>query len=549
MLQSTLRTGDGVHAKSYQRIVEAMASEQGVDGLLRAAGIVPSDHEFERTRTWLMARSTPFTGDQNLSDSSAPFRENADAQRIQQALAGPAARYKAEQLEAAARKKQKTSPKGKAVCAGSSLTTAIAAAGRVLSLVGKQADEGSSSGTNPSDPLIVDGYPAASLLSGCTVGQLPFHKPGELPPVTHGSFGRPLRVGRRSRDAEIPWCDEWGLFECNEITSRRSVREVIEDDGLQYFEEEQLSDEMSLAYCRFVVEKGGWVLGNWSRIREKAVGPIRDRRAVIHGSRFPVITCARPYVVALVERRGKVFCCTLSAQQVAVVLGFDLRSPVMRGLEAVSLRQGCQILAQCTAPREAQWPLQQALDLLGEGVVRFAEFGAGGGGTAATLLQLIPDRMIYVAAWEKCANCIACHRAAWADRVGEVHPDGAKAHQLSYLTELLKDLDLLHISLRCGPWSTDRRDTVAACPEKRMDELERAVEEAAAMLKAAQLVMPRVITIEEVAGVLQADIIDAWRRVEGLILGVKPYRWTMRLVKGADWYTRERLWLIGERED
>ena len=230
----------------------------------------------------------------------------------------------------------------------------------------------------------------------------------------------------------------------------------------------------------------------------------------------------------------------MSPQEAATLLGLPSGHRVRRGLRAVSGSEGRRLCGQSVNVHSAAAVAEVGLKRGGiEGEFTVGVAGAGIAMVAAGLDKAAPGRWSYEFFVEEDEMAVKAHRAAW----GEAECGPTWFEHVERGVEAMPYTDFWQYSPRCAAFSMDNRGPPA--------DVEPTLAEMQAALRYVSLRRPRVVVIEETAGLAREALREERLRVETMLRAVGPYSWVRvdecPTEHAGAMQARPRLWFVGWR--
>lgn len=378
----------------------------------------------------------------------------------------------------------------------------------------------------------------------CRVGRTPLHFEGELPPA-------PRAVGHIGEK-------EWVTGK-KVAMSEEEVMAALRQSKDRGNPRRRFVPEASLGALAGTIRRCG---GAKVLLAHKLLAVLHSKEGREHPGRLDLrrltanTLTANPHMVYVQLRLGsrkEVVAERLNAQDWATLMGVPLgREHRLRvGLRAVSDAVARGIVGQAIHFEVAVQILLAVGSKTGflhsPGTIQYASLLSGIDFVAAALENLVGDRWRFTLAAEKNASVGVALRAAWGTKLEQITGDALDLQTERALRGLRGSLDVLMISFRCAPWST--ANTMPLDSRRRMDQLERALEEIQALLQLVRVAVPRVVLIECVAGVMRRGTRGYWERVQGMLQSTQGWQWSWQMICPRDtlggWVPRRRLWIVG----
>lgn len=382
----------------------------------------------------------------------------------------------------------------------------------------------------------------------CGVGRTPLHLRGELPvaTMTGGKIQECTWV-----TAEKATMSEGQLAAALLVDNVRESgrRRVTEVPGLQ-----RLAAALKLCGGTKIISMAKLVALLRSRQGKKG-----GERVDLRGLTANTLMANKIATLLLLRAdvKGRVVAEALTAQDWATLMGVELwpEHPLRRGLRAVSESAAKAIVGQAVHVDVAYRILSAVCAhtdrLATRRQVNYASLLSGMDFMAAAMERLFGERFRFVLAAEANATVARALVAAWGPRLLQVTHNALSAETERALRLMEDRLDVLMISFRCAPWS--KANTIAIHELRRLEQLERALEENQALLGMVRLARPLIVLIECVDGLEQRQLRRHWDRLQGMITSLQEWSWTRQTICPRDTLgghvPRRRVWIVGIRRE
>lgn len=378
----------------------------------------------------------------------------------------------------------------------------------------------------------------------CGVGRTPLHLRGTLPPAARGSGAIPTH--------------EW-VARQQVVLTEKELGEALFAQALAPYSRR----EFQMAPSRQKLAKelklcGGIKVLVAAKLMARLTGSSGQGRGGTSLSDVTANTLVASrlmtWLVVRLGAREQVAAEVLNAQDWATMMGVPMRQqhPVRVGLRAVSESAAKGIVGQavhvdvarcllCAACAHMEWRHSNSM-------VSYASLMSGLDFMAAAMDQVFGARFRFELAAESNATVVRALQAAWGSRLLRLTHNAVGVETERALAALANRLDVLMVSFRCAPWST--ANTLPILGDRRLNQLERALEEDQELLRLVTVARPKLVLIECVAGVEQRQLRAHWNRLQGMIMALSEWSWTRQVICPREalggYIPRRRMWIVGQ---